>query len=174
LRLYVEVLGGALAPVLEGRASFAIVGDPALGRPKIASERITSVELVVVAAPKHPLASIEGKIPHEALKRHVQLVLTERTSTVSVNDHNVISAQTWRLADFFAKHKFLLMGLGWGAIPRHAVEEDIASGRLKVLSIEDSSQTSFLASMSAVYRVDAPPGPAARWLIERLKSGSAA
>jgi hypothetical protein len=47
----------------------------------------------------------------------------------------VMSPLTWRLGDLFAKHAFLLKGLGWGSMPLHAK----------------------------------PPGPAGRWLIERLK-----
>ncbi len=32
----------------------------------------------------------------------------------------VMSSKTWRLADLFAKHAFLLNGLGWGGMPMHA------------------------------------------------------
>ena len=48
-----------------------------------------------------------------------------------------MSATTWRLADLFAKHHFLLNGLGWGGMPLHAVRKDLEEGRLSVLSIED-------------------------------------
>jgi len=41
------------------------------------------------------------------------------------------------LADLFAKHAFLLNGLGWGGMPMHAVQRDINEGRLVELAIED-------------------------------------
>ena len=41
-----------------------------------------------------------------------------------------MSPTTWRLADLYAKHSFLLSGLGWGSMPLHAVERDLAEGRL--------------------------------------------
>jgi DNA-binding transcriptional LysR family regulator len=99
----------------------------------------------------------------------VQLVLTDRTSLSEGREFGVLSPSTWRLGDLFAKHAFLLEGLGWGGMPLHAVQEDIAGGRLVVLDIEDAPGEGLVLPMSAVYPVSAPPGPAGRWLIERLK-----
>ena len=52
-------------------------------------------------------------------------------------EFGVMSPTTWRLADLFAKHHFLLNGLGWGGMPLHAVRKDLEDGRLSVLPIED-------------------------------------
>ncbi|HMH65277.1 MAG TPA: LysR substrate-binding domain-containing protein, partial [Rhizomicrobium sp.] len=84
-------------------------------------------------------------------------------------EFGVLSPSTWRLADLFAKHAFLLNGLGWGGMPVHAVQDDLSSGRLVELSIEDIPAGGLVLPMSAVYPTSAPPGPAGRWLIERLK-----
>jgi DNA-binding transcriptional LysR family regulator len=83
-----------------------------------------------------------------------------------------MAPSTWRLADLFAKHAFLLNGLGWGGMPRHVVEPDLEDGRLVELSIEDVPTGGLSLPMSAVYRASSPPGPAGRWMIERLKNGS--
>jgi hypothetical protein len=40
-------------------------------------------------------------------------------------EFGVRSPTTWRLADLFAKHYFLLNGLGWGGMPLHAVRKDL-------------------------------------------------
>jgi DNA-binding transcriptional LysR family regulator len=80
-----------------------------------------------------------------------------------------MSPSTWRLADLFAKHAFLLNGLGWGGMPLHVVERDIADGRLVALTIEEVPAEGLILPMVAVYPAAAPPGPAGRWLIERLK-----
>jgi len=81
----------------------------------------------------------------------------------------VLSPLTWRLGDLFAKHSFLLGGLGWGGMPLHAVKRDLAEGRLVALPIEDMTPAGMILPMSAVYLTAQPPGPAGRWLIERLK-----
>jgi len=80
-----------------------------------------------------------------------------------------MSPSTWRLADLFAKHAFLLGGLGWGGMPVHAVQDDLKTGRLVELQIEDIPPGGMILPMSAIYPTSAPPGPAGRWLIERMK-----
>jgi DNA-binding transcriptional LysR family regulator len=169
LRLYVEALGGAIQPVLDGRCGFGIVGSLPLIPPSLAVERLSAVVLMMVAAREHPLAVMSGIIPKTELAKHVQLVLTDRSQLSAGREFGVISPSTWRFADLGAKHAFLLNGLGWGSMPLLAIQEDIAAGRLVELSIEDGPKGGFLMPMSAVYPSGAPPGPAGRWLIERLK-----
>jgi DNA-binding transcriptional LysR family regulator len=169
LRLYVEALGGAFQPVLDGRASLAAVGTLPVMPQGLTAERLGSVAVVMVAAREHPLAALPGVIPKGELARHVQLVLTDRSSLSSGREFGVMSPSTWRLADLFAKHAFLLNGLGWGGMPLHAVERDLREGRLVKLMIEDVPEDGLLMPMSAVYPAATPPGPAGRWLIERLK-----
>jgi DNA-binding transcriptional LysR family regulator len=103
----------------------------------MSSERLPDVGLIMVAAHDHPLASIVVTIPKTELAKHVQLVLTDRSDLSAGRAVGVMSTSTWRLADLFAKHAFLLNGLGWGGMPLHTVAPDIASGKLVVLQIED-------------------------------------
>lgn len=169
LRLYVEALGGAVQPVLDGRASFGIVGSLPTLPVGLMAEHVASVKFVMVAATQHPLAAHRGLIPRDELARHVQLVLTDRSDLSAGREFGVMSPSTWRLADLFAKHAFLVSGLGWGGMPMHTVEREIAEGRLVELSIQDIPSGGLQVPMLAVYRVSAPPGPAGRWVIERLK-----
>jgi len=169
LRLYVEALGGVVQPVIDGRASFGLVISLPTLPAGLLAERVTSIDFVMVASVDHPLAAYAGLIPREELARHVQLVLTDRSDLSAGREFGVMSPSTWRLADLFAKHAFLLSGLGWGGMPLHAVAKDITDGRLVVLSIEDVPPAGLNLPMSAVYRNAAPPGPAGRWMIERLK-----
>jgi DNA-binding transcriptional LysR family regulator len=169
LRLYVEALGGSYQPVLDGRASLGVVGLLPLKPASMTSERLSSVGFVMVAAPQHPLAAFEGTIPKSELAKHVQIVLTDRSTLSAGREFGVMSPSTWRLADLFAKHAFLLNGLGFGGMPLHTVQADIESGKLVALSIEDVPAEGLLIPMFAVYPTATPPGPAGRWLIERLK-----
>jgi DNA-binding transcriptional LysR family regulator len=175
LRLYVEALGGAYQPVLDGRCSLGIVGSLPISPDSMTLERLQAVQMVMVATPDHPLAMIKGIIPKLELAKHVQLVLTDRSELTSGREFGVMSPFTWRLGDLFAKHAFLLKGLGWGGMPQHAVKQDLAEGRLAKLSVEDLPEESLILPMSAAYLTAKPPGPAGRWLIERLRqcSGSA-
>lgn len=79
----------------------------------------------------------------------------------------MISPRTWRLADLGAKHALLREGIGWGNMPRHMIEDDLASGRLVSLTLpEDTGQD---LPLSALWRKDDLPGPAARWLLGALE-----
>jgi len=172
LRLYVEALGGAYQPVLDGRCSLGVVGSLPIAPDSMTLERLQGLPMILVAARDHPLALISGVIPKSELAKHVQLVLTDRSELTAGREFGVLSPLTWRLGDLFAKHAFLLKGLGWGGMPVHAVKQDLLEGRLVKLSIEDLAEESLVLPMSAAYLTAKPPGPAGRWLIERLKQCS--
>ena len=169
LRLHVEALGAVIEPLLEGRCSFAIMGSLPEAPPGMATERISAVEMTVVVSPLHPLAACHEGASAGQLGEHVQLVLTDRSALTRGREFGVVSARSWRLADLGAKHAFLRAGMGWGGMPHHLVEADLASGRLVALKPDRFGPGPYVITMSAAYMADTPPGPAGRWLIERLK-----
>src|ERR1700734_823117 len=169
LRIYVEALGGAIKPVLDGRCSIGVIGSLPAIPDTLTYERLPGIAFLMVAARDHALTSYRGKIPKDVLAKHTQIVLTDRSELSSGREFGVMSAATWRLADLFAKHHFLLNGLGWGGMPLHAVRKDLESGRLCVLPIEDVPPDGLALPMSVAWQTKSPPGPAGRWFIERLK-----
>ena len=173
LKLYVEALGAVLQPVLEGRCAVGVMGSLPTAPAQLTRERLLGVRFAFVASPTHPLASLKGPIPARVLAQHRQLVLTDRSELSQGKDFGVFSANTWRLADLGAKHAFLRAGLGWGGMPAGAIETDLANGSLVKIGIEDIPDANLVMAMSAVYRTESPPGPAGRWLVERLKSNVA-
>jgi DNA-binding transcriptional LysR family regulator len=171
LRISVEGLGAVIEPVLEGRCDFGIRGSLPINPPELSSEHLLGIRYQMVASPSHPLAAHPDPIPTRLLAQHVQLVLSDRSRMTDGQDLGVLSQRTWRLSDLGAKHAFLLAGLGWGGMPLHVVEADLTGGALVPLVLEDLDVSARMA-MSATYRTDSPPGPAGRWLIDRLKNGS--
>lgn len=63
LRLQVEAMGATYTPVLDGRCSLGVVGPLLVPQPSLTSERPTGIEMVMVAACGHALASIGAVIP---------------------------------------------------------------------------------------------------------------
>lgn len=168
LRISVEGLGAVIEPVLAGRCAFGIGGFLPVMPKELSSEHLLHIRYQMVAAPAHPLATYPGPIPTSVLAEHVQLVLSDRSSLTEGIDLGVFSPKTWRLSDLGAKHAFLKAGLGWGGMPFDVVREDLASGALIALTLE-SMDRDVSMPLSGIYRTDAPPGPAGRWLIDRLK-----
>src|SRR2546426_2580678 len=170
LTLHVEALGAVLQPVMEGRCALGVMGTLPTAPAELTREQLLSVGMAFVASPTHPLASLKGPIPARVLAQHRQLVLTDRSELSQGKDFGVFSANTWRLADLVAKHAFLRAGLGWGGMPVVGIKADLAKGSLVKIRLEDIPEGMLVMAMSAVFRTDRPPGPAGRWLIERLKA----
>ena len=175
LRLHAEALGAVMQAVLEGRSTIGVSVSGALAAvpPVFSQEPLLKVPLIHVTSPRHPLASYGRPVPASELAKHIQLVLTDRSTLSQGQDLGVFSPRTWRLADLGAKHAFLRAGLGWGGMPAELVQPDLARGTLVKVVVEDAPAGTVIA-MSAVYRTDAPPGIAGRWFIERLKKGAEA
>lgn len=165
LHLHMEALGAVTERVINRGAVVGVSGPMNDGINGIERIGIGSVELIPVAAPNHPLASTEGNVPG-AGREHTQLVLSDRSQLTKDKEFAVLSNRTWRLADLGAKHMLLREGIGWGNMPKPMIQEDLDSGRLVQLELSEYASGQY--TFDAIYRTDAPPGPAARWLIERF------
>lgn len=165
LRLHVEALGAVPAMVLERRAVIGISGPLAADVPALERVAAGSVAMVPVAAPDHPLGRMSTIAPGEA-RRHVQLVLTDRSTFTAGRDFAVVSPRTWRLADLGAKHALLREGIGWGNMPVPLVSPDLVGGTLVRLALPDFPGGIY--RFSGIWRRDTPPGPAAGWLIDQF------
>ena len=165
LRLHVEALGTVTAMVLEGSAAIGLSGPLFAGVEGIESIVACSVPMVPVAAPDHPLGRMTA-IPPGAGREHIQLVLTDRSRFTEGRDYSVISPKTWRLADLGAKHALLREGIGWGNMPLPMVQPDLLAGTLVRLAMPDNPGGTY--RFAGIWRRDAPPGPAAAWLLDQF------
>lgn len=128
---------------------------------------LTTVQLVAVVAPDHALARHAGPIPARVLKRHTQLVLTDRSRLSEGFEGGVVGGPNWRIADLGAKHQFLLAGFGWGSMPLQAVSKDLERKRLVRLELAAGDVS---VPLAVIHKPAQPPGPATRWLLDLLGS----
>jgi len=166
LHLHVEALGAVAQRVIDGECSLGVTGTLPFPPPTLVAEKLFSEELATVVAPESPLAAVEGPVPLRMVLDETQLVLTDRSRLTDGTDYGVQGRKLWRIADLGTKHAFLRAGLGWGHMPLWMVAEDLAAGRLARITLEGPSAG--IMPFQAIYRADAQPGPAGRWLIERL------
>ena len=166
-RLHVESLGATVQAVLDGTAELGVMSlfSSQLSA-DLAIQPMFDLHLVPVAAPTHPLAALPGPLGPDALRRHVQIVLTDRSPLTAGRDYGVHSPSTWRVADLGAKHGMLAAGLGWGSMPDHMVRADLDTGRLVPLEIADRPRLPM--PLVAARRRDRILGPAGQWMMERL------
>lgn len=172
LRLSVEAMGAVAQNVLDGVAAFGLSGPLDYGRPDgLERRQIGALRLLPVAAPAHPLARFAGAVPTREARKHLQLVLTDRSQLTAGREFAVLALKTWRLADLAAKHALLLAGLGWGSMPEAMVGDDLATGRLVRLNIDTWDNVVY--PLQAVHRLDVPLGPASAWLVGQLQEALA-
>jgi DNA-binding transcriptional LysR family regulator len=170
LRLHVEALGAVSAMVQARTATIGISGPLAAEMADLEGRAAGATLLVPVAAPDHPLGRMTA-IPPGAGRDYIQLVLSDRSGTTSGRDFGVVSPKTWRLADLGAKHALLREGIGWGNMPLPMIEGDLAAGTLVRLAMPDYPGGAY--RFMGVWRRDAPPGPAAQWVLDQFVACSA-
>jgi DNA-binding transcriptional LysR family regulator len=156
-------------PVLNGQCAVCIVGSWSLAPPQLTYERLLTVRLPIVVSSRHPLSTRRGPIPTNVLDEYVHLTHIDLADLSRTLVSNPRYARTWRLSHLGAKLAFLRAGLGFGGMPLHLVEADLANRALVEIATEGMPPGGHMITMSAIYRTDSPPGPAGRWFIEHLK-----
>jgi DNA-binding transcriptional LysR family regulator len=162
-----------IEPVLDGRCAIGIVGSWALAPPQLTREPLLTVSVHTVVAAQHALAAQSGQIPITVLAEHIQLTHVDPSYISGAYAVRTKVSRVWRLSHLGAKLAFLRAGFGFGVLPLHLIEADLASGTLVEITTEDTPRGGRLIEMSAIYRSDSPPGPAGRWFIDSLKKEQA-
>jgi DNA-binding transcriptional LysR family regulator len=169
----VENMGAVAERLLNATSMIGLLSPISIDMPELARKPAVEIRMVPVAAPDYPLAAWAGEIPPEMARDHVQLVLTDRSPMLAGKDFGVASTRTWRLSDLGAKHAMLRAGLGWGSMPEHIIADDLAAGRLVRLDVPGLGRGQGLR-IDLAHRIDAPLGPATRWLADRLTASYSA
>ena len=167
LRVDTQTMTGVSARVIDGSATIG-VASPMGVTAGLERKVLTTIQMIPVVSPQHPLAALRGPIPTARLRDDIQLVLSELQGE-GHPDQAVLSTRTWRVRDLHTKHALLRAGLGWGNLPEHLVLEDLRTRRLVKIRVEAWGEDEHTLYLSAVYRGDVTFGPAHRWLFAQLE-----
>jgi len=170
LHVHVGAPGAVAELVLTRRCRIGVLGPLPDPGEALVVEPIMNVAAVTIVSRTHSLAGRPGPVPRSLIEKQPQLVASDRAALTEGTNLRAVSSQTWHVADLQVKREFLCAGLGWGCMPLHLVEQDIAAGRLVQIEVEGMTRE-FDIQLSSVYRRDLPPGPAAQWLLDQLASG---
>lgn len=166
LTLYTEGLSAVAALVEQEVCQLGIsglVGGPAAS---LHMQPLTTLPMVTVTHPGHPLAEHAKGLDLELLGAHRQIVLTDRSSGADGSDRGVLSHRTWRVAELTTKLEMLRAGFGWGHMPRHMVAQDLERGSLVELTL---TEMPLQLPLFVLHRKAQAPGIAGQWLIEALR-----
>jgi DNA-binding transcriptional LysR family regulator len=146
LHVHVETPGAVAELVLTRRCRIGVLGPLPEPNEALVLAPILNVAAVTLVSATHALAGQPGRVPRALVDEEVHV------------------------ADLQIKREFLCAGFGWGCMPLHLVEQDIATGRLVQIEVEGKTREMLSVQLSAAYRRDLPPGPAGQWLLDQLAS----
>lgn len=170
VKLIVDAPRVATELLKSGEAQIGVLSAQQPFGAELQTVRWTEHDLVAVASPLHPLAAIDSIAPAD-LHGHMQLVWIPSQASAERPVAGVHALDRWYVTDLTTKRTLLLAGLGWGSLPDHLVDDDLAAGRLVRLNLqswEGSDRMPRYATVAA-WRRDSSLGPAATRLTEALR-----
>lgn len=165
LRIHAGNLGATLADVTHGRTTLGFTGLDV--PPGMVAHLTPPVEMTRVVGASHPLARTRGPVSAKVLRDHLQLVAMDTSELADKVSLNVLSPRVWRVADTMIRYQLTLAGAGWTHFVRPSIAADLEAGRLIELRY-GKHELAPRYTPRVFYRAATPPGPAGRWLIERL------
>jgi DNA-binding transcriptional LysR family regulator len=134
-------------------------------RPGLEAEALPAIDCVLCVSPAHPLAG-RRSIALTELQEHVELSVQD-SSERGDDRHMFGGERVFYLSGFDAKKQALLMGVGFGWMPRYLAAQELRDGRLCELNYSGGSRYRFTPLL--VHRVDRPLGRAGQRLAALLR-----
>lgn len=167
LRLSHEVLGGPWDALASGRADLAIgaSGEAPSGR-NFATRVLGRIEMLLVAAPFHPIGNEPQPLTDAVIQRHRAVSIADTSRLLPPRTIGLISGQdTLTVPSMEAKAAAHVAGLGVGFLPRWIAEREAQAGRLRILAVEPARSA---IDMLIAWR-PGQEGKALKWFVKRLE-----
>jgi DNA-binding transcriptional LysR family regulator len=167
IRLDIEYQEGVPDRFFADKADLMIILDFTDTSGELEVFPLSTVELVMVVSPDHPIATLE-EVTDADLQPHMDLVVRDSSPKYAqmpkessfMNSKNLLF-----LSDFHSKRLALLGGIGYGWMPQYLIKEDLEAGTLTTIS-KEVNRWSY--SPSLVKRKDHPLGKAGQLFYDAL------
>jgi DNA-binding transcriptional LysR family regulator len=138
IRLSRESMGGPIERLLRNDADIIIATMDGVPVEQVEALSFAQVTIVPVAHPDfEPARSSHMKTISE-MQSYTQVVVADSSSSGAFAQSRDLlpGGLRWTVSDFAAKKEILLAKLGWGGIPTHMIESELAQGALVALHVE--------------------------------------
>ncbi|MFT4886439.1 MAG: DNA-binding transcriptional LysR family regulator [Pseudohongiellaceae bacterium] len=165
IRVLETSLSGTTEALLEKQADLVIGGEIPTG---FNGFPLTTISMLPVAAPSHPLVQKRENVSEIELKSHRQIVLRD-TGTKREQDAGWLSAQQrWTVSHFSSSISLVKTGLAFAFLPDKWVKEELKSGSLHLIQLQERLQRSLPLYLMFADKPNA--GPATRALSELIQT----
>ncbi len=158
-----ETLWGALERLQRGEADLAISPwfEESL---EFEALPITTATLVSVASAKFRDTFATSELTLNDLKNSVQVVVRDSSRKPRQQSFGYLpEGRHWYVTDHLTKKAIILAGMGWGRLHNHLIEEELKSGALMPLKIQNY-QSTFDVKICLARLMGQPVGPVAESL----------
>jgi DNA-binding transcriptional LysR family regulator len=137
IRLSRESMGGPIERLLRNNADIIIATMDGVPVEQVEALAFSQVTIVPVAHPDfEPARSSHMKTISE-MQSYTQVVVADSSRGEFAQSRDLLpGGLRWTVSDFAAKKEILLAKLGWGGIPTHMIETELAQGELVALNVE--------------------------------------
>ncbi len=137
IRLSRESMGGPIERLLRNDADIIIATMDGVPVEQVEALPFAQVTIVPVSHPDfEPARSTHMKTISE-MQSYTQVVVADSSSGEFAQSRDLLpGGLRWTVSDFAAKKEILLANLGWGGIPTHMIENELAEGELVSLNVE--------------------------------------
>lgn len=137
IRLSRESMGGPIERLLRNNADIIIATMDGVPVEQVEALAFGQVTIVPVAHPDfEPARSSHMKTISE-MQSYTQVVVADSSRGEFAQSRDLLpGGLRWTVSDFAAKKEILLAKLGWGGIPTHMIEMELAQGELVALNVE--------------------------------------
>jgi len=167
LSLQIENLNGTVERLYDGDADIAIT-EYGNHDSDFEVQHLTRIQLITVLAPHLPLAKRADTLREADMEGCTQIIVRDTSlHSAKVTAGVIAGSNRWVVNDFMMKKKIIASGSGWGRMPLHMVQEDVAQGRLVAIRSHDFPPID--VEIKALRHKHKPVGPIAAALWERLQ-----
>ena len=135
--LYSENLTGSMERLQEGTVDLAVM--PAIeSNTYFESISFSQGRIIPVIAGHLPPARAKEAVPMEVMKEYVQVILKDSSNQPPSASYGVLEdGRQWKVNDQHVKKEIIVEGMGWGSLPEYMIADELKSGKLVPLHIEN-------------------------------------
>jgi DNA-binding transcriptional LysR family regulator len=138
IRLSRETMGGTVERLLSQDADIVIASMDGVPTEHVEAMPFSVINIIPVAHPEYGPATIKKMKTNKDMQSYVQVVVADSSTHTNPQSRDLIpEALRWTVSDFHAKKEIILSKMGWGGIPEHMIKNELMSGELVKLELEN-------------------------------------